>query len=419
MRRSEKIYFLKLDLTGEKYSVASILKLFFYPFKRGNMPIKELFQLDPNVIYLNHGSFGACPKPVFEIFQHWQRELERQPFDFLSRRATILMEEARSSLAVFLNVASENVVYFPNPTTAVNMVARNLDLQPGDEILTSNHEYGAMIRTFNYIADHTGVHFIQYPIELPLSSQDEFVERFWRRVNPRTKVIFLSHITSCTALIFPVKTICQKAREHGILTIIDGAHAPGQIPLDLTDIGADIYTGACHKWLCAPKGSAFLYASPQVQSWLDPLVVSWGYQSINPSNSRFIDYHEWQGTRDLSAFLSVPAAIRFQQDHHWDKVRAASHSLASQTRRRIQSQTGLVDICPDSSEWYSQMFSAPLPDDISVDQLMKWLYEKHHIEVLAPRWNEKNFIRVSVQGYNDPPQLDILITALGEALSSH
>jgi isopenicillin-N epimerase len=230
-------------------------------------------------------------------------------------------------------------------------------------------------------------------------------------------VIFLSHITSCTALIFPVKVICQKARERGILTIIDGAHAPGQIPLDLTDIGADLYTGACHKWLCAPKGSAFLYASPQVQSWLDPLVVSLGYQSENPSNSRFIDYHEWQGTRDLSAFLSVPAAIKFQHEHNWTDVRAACHSLASDTRRKIQAITGLPNICPDSSDWYSQMFSSPLPSAIDPDEMTNWLYEKHRIEVLAPRWNDQSFIRVSVQAYNDPTDLDLLLTALGEALS--
>ncbi|GAG01893.1 unnamed protein product, partial [marine sediment metagenome] len=263
------------------------------------------FLLDPKVIYLNHGSFGACPRPVFEEYQRWQRELERQPMVFLARRALDLMAEARGALADFLSCQKDEVVYFPNPTTAINMVARSLKLKPGDEILTTDHEYGAMDSTWRFIGNQTGAHYLRQPIPLPVTSAETFIETFWAGVTDHTRVIFVSHITSPTALRFPVEAICRRARQACILCIVDGAHAPGHIPLDLTDLGADLYTGACHKWLCAPKGSAFLYARREVQDLLQPLVVSWGWESEKPSDSRFIDHHQWQGTRDLSAFLSV------------------------------------------------------------------------------------------------------------------
>ena len=265
--------------------------------------IKDAFLLDPKITFLNHGSFGACPRPVFEAYQAWQYILERQPVAFLGRRAGEFLAEARRSLANYLNVAADDLVYFPNPTTAINMVARSLALEPGDEILTTDHEYGAMDRTWNYVCQRRGAHYIHQPIPLPVLDQDQFVEQFWSGVTGKTRVIFISHITSPTGLIFPVEAICARARQAGILCIVDGAHAPGQIPLDLKAIGADIYTGACHKWLLAPKGAAFLYATRESQQWLDPLVVSWGYESEYPSESQYIDYHEWQGTRDLSAYL--------------------------------------------------------------------------------------------------------------------
>ena len=267
--------------------------------------IKSLFLLDPEIHFLNHGSFGACPRPVFEVYQNWQRELERQPVEFLGRRAAELLAQARGGLADYLGVAANDLVYFPNPTTAGNMIMRSLlsvgarqagvALQPGDEILTSDHEYGALDRTWGYFCRQSGAVYTHRSVPLPVESPEAFVEHFWAGVSERTRVIYISHITSPTALIFPVREICRRARQAGILSIVDGAHAPGQIALNLLDVGADLYFGACHKWLMAPKGAAFLYARPEVQEWLDPLVVSWGYESEFPSSSQFIDYHEWQG----------------------------------------------------------------------------------------------------------------------------
>ncbi len=384
--------------------------------------LKEEFLLDPDVIFLNHGSFGACPRSVFEVYQGWQRELERQPVEFLGRRVASLMQAARASLAAFLGAEADEVVCFTNPTTAINMVARSLanfnrsPLAPGDEILASDHEYGAMDRTWNFICRHSGLRYVHQAIPLPVTTPQDFVETFWQGVNERTRGIFLSHITSPTALIFPVQEICRRARQAGILTIIDGAHAPGQIPLNLAELGADIYTGACHKWLMAPKGAAFLYARREVQSWLDPLVVSWGYDSNKPSQSQFIDYHEWQGTRDLSAFLTVPAAIAFQEGHHWEQVRSACQRLASATRRRIEALTGLPAICPDSPAWFRQMFTVRLPDQTDLEALKATLFSRYRIEVPEICWNGQNFLRVSFQGYNSPEDADALVAALAELL---
>lgn len=385
--------------------------------------IKELFLLDPQITFLNHGSFGACPRPVFEQYQAWQLELERQPVEFLGRRATILLAEARAKLADFLGVSYDEIVYFPNPTTAINMVARSLDLRPGDEILTTDHEYGAMDRTWRYICHKSGAKYIQHPIKLPVCDSSAFVDDFWGKVTPRTRAIFISHYTSPTALIFPVEQICHRARQAGIISIVDGAHVPGHLTLNLTRLEADIYTGACHKWLMAPKGSAFLYASRTVQPWLMPLVVSWGYESENPSHSQFIDYHEWQGTRDLAAFLSVPAAIKFHFDYDWESVRRQSHDLAVKTYQQIKHLTGLEPISPERDStsdnphlWFNQMFSARLPKDVDPLLLKLRLHDQYHIEVPVITWGDQIFIRVSIQGYNDSLDTDRLLSALGNLL---
>jgi isopenicillin-N epimerase len=378
--------------------------------------LRELFLLDPEISFLNHGSFGACPIPVFETYQAWQRQLEKQPVEFLGRRIQELLAEARARLGEFLGAAADDLVYFTNPTSAINMVARNLRLQPGDEILTSDHEYGAMDRTWNFICRHHGASYVHQPVCLPLESSQQFIENFWRGVNAHTRVIFLSHITSPTALIFPVTEICRRARQTGILTVIDGAHAPGQIDLNLAELDPDLYTGACHKWLMAPKGSAFLFANQRVQHLLDPLVVSWGYESERPGRSRYIDYHEWQGTRDPAAFLSVPAAIKFQADHDWAEVRKRCHDLSADTRRQIERLTGLGSVCPDSPEWFAQMFTARLPQGIDPDAVKERLYERYRIEVPIIVWNNQNLIRVSFQGYNSAEDGQSLVNALGELL---
>ncbi|MBI5651771.1 MAG: aminotransferase class V-fold PLP-dependent enzyme, partial [Chloroflexi bacterium] len=322
---------------------------------------KDLFLLDPDVVFLNHGSFGATLRPVFEKYQWWQRELERQPVEFLGRRFNDLMYKARAGLAAYLQTVADNLVYVPNATTGLNVVARSLYLNPGDEILTTNHEYGALDRTWRFVCNKTGAIYTRVPIPVPVTTAQDFIERFWDGVTPRTRVIFLSHITSPTALIFPIKEICRRARNAGIISIIDGAHALGQIALNLEELGADFYSSNLHKWMCCPKGSAFLYVRPEMQNLVEPLVVSWGYASEKPSPSRFIDEQEWTGTRDIAAYLATPEAISFYKNHHWDQVRAQCHMLAQYTREQIAALGNLTPLSPDSMEWYMQMVTMPLP----------------------------------------------------------
>lgn len=379
------------------------------------MPVslKQHFLLDPAVAFLNHGSFGACPRPVFEEYQRWQLELERQPVEFLGRRFNNLMRGAREKLAAYLRTAADNIVYVPNATVGINSVARSVRSRPGHEILTTDHEYGAIDRTWPFVCEKTGAVLKAATIPLPLPDAETFVEALWAHVTSRTRVLALSHLTSPTALIFPIQEICQRARAAGIITVIDGAHAVGQLPLALDDLGADFYTSNCHKWLMAPKGSAFLYARPEVQHWVEPLVVSWGWRSDTPGPSRFVDEQEWTGTRDIAAYLATPAAIEFMAQNDWDTVRAECHALAVDTRRRLLALTGLPPLSDERG--FAQMFAAPLPA-CDVAALKTRLYDDYRVEAPLVRWNDRAFIRVSVQGYVTQSDVDHLLTALTELL---
>ena len=381
--------------------------------------LRSLFLLDPTVTFLNHGSFGATPKPVFEAYQRYQLELEREPVDFLGRRANDLLGGARKTLGEFLGTSADNLTFVTNATTGMNIVARSLELSPGDEVLSTDHEYGAVDRTWHFLAKKQGFTYINQPIQAPVTTQEAWIEQFWRGVTPRTKVITFSHITSPTALIFPVKQVCRLARENGILTIIDGAHAPGQIDLALDDLSVDFYTGNLHKWLCAQKGAAFLFAHPGVQHLIQPLVVSWGYESSSPGSSTFIDYTQWTGTRDLSAFLAVVDAIRFQQSNDWQSVRADCHALAEWARHRISSLGGLPPLSPASSVWFAQMVCAPLPQAVNIPDLARFLWDEKRIEIPLIEWNGRKLVRISIQGYNSQEDIDCLGSALDEYYKTH
>jgi isopenicillin-N epimerase len=375
--------------------------------------LKDHFLLDPDIVFLNHGSYGASPKPVFEAYQNWQLRLERQPVLFLGRELPAPMRESRAVLGVYLNADPDDLVYIPNATHGINIVARSLELKPGDEILTTDHEYGACDYTWDFMCRKTGARYIHQPISLPVHAREEIVERFWEGVTPRTKVIYLSHITSSTALRLPVENICRRAREHGILTVIDAAHAPGQIAVDLQALGADIVFGNCHKWMLAPKGSAFLYARREIQELVQPLVVSWGTHPTPDiaTGSRFIDILQWTGTKDPTAALAVPTAIQFMQDHDWEEVRRQCHALLRQGIERICDLTGRPPLYPLDSDFYSQMGIAPLPPSDLV-ALKSRLYDEFKIEVPLIEWQDQYFVRISIQGYNAQSDVDALVDAL-------
>jgi isopenicillin-N epimerase len=352
---------------------------------------------------------------VFEAYQAWQLELERQPVEFLGRRFEDLMRVARQALAVFVGADADALVYVPNATTGLNIVARSLSLREGDEVLATDHEYGALDRTWRFICAKRGARYIRQPVPLPIESAEHVVEAIWSGVTPRTRVLFVSHITSPTAIIFPVAELIRRAREAGIITIVDGAHAPGQISLDLKALGTDFYSGNCHKWMCAPKGSAFLYSRPEVQHLVEPLVVSWGWEAEKPGPSRFIDAQEWQGTRDVAAYLSVPTAIQFMAEHNWLRVRQECHELVRYARERVSELTGLSPITPDSPEWFAQMAALPIPL-CDLDTLKCKLYDELAIEIPTVEWNGRHFVRISIPGYTTQADVDALVNALAVLL---
>jgi isopenicillin-N epimerase len=379
---------------------------------------KDQFQLVPDVIFLNHGSFGATPKPVMKAYQNWQVRLENQPVQFLGREINELLSEARKVLGSYINAPADDLVFIPNATFGANIIARSLHLTHGDAVLSTNHEYGACDYAWEFACQKTGSNYIRQPIPLPVHDEEEIVEQFLKGITQSTKVMYLSHITSPTALRLPVKQICQRAKEKGIFTVIDAAHSPGQIPVDLQDLGADVVFGNCHKWMLSPKGAGFLFVRREIQHMIEPLIVSWGYHATDEiaTGSQFIDYLQWTGTHDPSAYLSVSAAIQFMQENDWDKVQQECHGLLRNTIERICELVEMESLYPLDSDFYAQMGIAPLPNS-DLGLLKRRLYDEYKVEAPLIQWENRQFIRVSVQGYNTEEDIDILVSALEVLLS--
>lgn len=381
--------------------------------------MRDHFMLNPEIVFLNHGSFGATPRAVFDVYQEWQRRLEWQPVQFLGSDIGAYLATARDALGQYLNCSGDDLVYVPNATFGINVVARSFCLGPGDEVLSTDHEYGACERAWLFMSRERGFDYVRQPIPLPLPTTEEFVDRLWEGVNPRTKVIFLSHITSPTAVRFPIEAVCARAREAGILTVIDGAHATGQIALDLTAVGADFYAGNGHKWLCAPKGSGFLYARPEVQHLIEPLIVGWGWGEDRALTfgSDFLDYLQYPGTKDYAAYLATPAAIAFQAEHDWPAVRGSCQELVRHAIGRIDTLTGRPSSYTNQTgSWCAQMAIAELPPIADLAAFKRQLYEEYRVEIPCVQWGERQFIRISIQGYNTEADVDALLAALGALL---
>ncbi|MBD3624936.1 MAG: aminotransferase class V-fold PLP-dependent enzyme, partial [Rhodobacteraceae bacterium] len=374
------------------------------------------------MVFLNHGSFGACPKPIFSRYQAWQLRLERQPVAFLDpdRGYAAWMADTRAALAALTGAQPDDIAGFANATSALNAVIRSLPLHPGDEILTTDHEYAALEKTWAFVTARTGARVVVAEVPRPLDDAETFTAALTARMTDRTRVLFLSHITSPTALRFPIEKAVAEAKARGIWTVIDGAHTPGHIPLDLEALGADFYAGNCHKWLLTPKGAGFLHARPEHQAMLNPLVISHGWLPDRTApgpfgGTAFIDAMEFQGTRDPSAWRSVPEAIAFREDHDWPAIAASCSALAQQTADRLVARTGLAPLSsPDFRA--PQMVSMPVP---SCDPmwLKNQLYDRYRIEIPVMNWKEHTIVRLSVQCSNTPNAIEILLDALAEVLS--
>ena len=379
--------------------------------------MKDQFVLDPHLVFLNHGSFGACPRVVLDAQWQWQLEMERNPVAFLGRRSADLLKQSRQRLAAFLGAQTQDVSFVTNATTGVNLVAQSLVLRPGDEVLATTHEYGACDVTWERVCAAQGAHYRRVDIPLPLDAQS-VADRLLAAITPRTRLLFLSHITSTTALIFPVEDVCARARELGVKTLVDGAHAPAHIPLHLDALGADFYTGNCHKWMCAPKGSAFLHARSEHHADLHATVISWGYAAETSGHTGFDAYTgstlmerrlQWQGTRDLSAWLSVPAALDFWHQHLGPRSARESHERAVSLMHQWCQGAGLSPIGQDDD--FGQMVPLPVRHG-NATRLRQQLSDDWGIEVPVTQYGDQTFVRVSVQPYNSEADLARLLAAL-------
>lgn len=373
--------------------------------------LKSLFLLDPTITYLNFGSFGACPKPIFEDYIQWQYLLEKEPVQFIANDSLLYLQNSREALAKYIHCNADDIVLVTNPSYAVNTIVKSLNLNSGDEILTTNLEYGACDKTWNYYCRKLGAIYRRHIVNLPIEDTSNFIHHFFKEVNNKTKMIFISHITSSTGIIFPIKEICIEAKKRGILTFIDGAHAPGHIQLNLTELGADFYTGACHKWMMTPKGCAFMFVRKELQSKIDPLVVSWGFESDYPSHSPFLDSHQMNGTRDFSAMLTIPKALEFMNEYNWNEVRKTCNTMVIKNAPKFFELLGSIPIAPLNENFIGQMCSIKISIENPIE-FQRLLYTKYKIEVPIMQQENNYFIRYSINAFNSQSDLDYLYDTL-------
>ncbi len=372
---------------------------------------RSQWDLAPGVSYLNHGSFGPPPRPIQAARRIWQEQLDAQPMDFFVRQFEPAWFEARRRLAGLIGADECNLVFVENATAAMNVLANSLTLRSGDEVLLTDHEYGAVQRIWRRVIEQTaGASLSVVKLPLPIESAEQVVAAIFAAATSRTRVLVVSHITSPTAVTLPVEPIVAEAKRRGILVCIDGPHAIAQLPLELERLGCDFYCASCHKWLCAPFGSGFLYVAPQHHASIRTVQLSWGRLPPGPLDV-WSDEFLWVGTRDPSAYFAVPAAIDFLDQVGWDRFRRHTHALARYARQQLVELTGLTPIVPDSPDWYGCMAHAPLPPgDARV--LQQQLWTEYGIEVPIISWGDGRGIRVSCHLYNTCQEIDRLVDAV-------
>ncbi|HZM02146.1 MAG TPA: aminotransferase class V-fold PLP-dependent enzyme [Candidatus Saccharimonadales bacterium] len=388
----------------------------------------ELWPLDPKIVFLNHGSFGSCPRAVLEFQQRLRDRLERQPVQFLVRDLEPLLDEARGALAQFLGAKAENLVFVPSATSGVNTIVRSLAFAPGDELLVTDHEYNACRNVLEYVAEQTGAKVVVAPIAFPTESGDQIVGAILDKVTTRTRLALIDHVTSPTALVLPVARIVAELAARGVDVLVDGAHAPGMAPVDLQALGAAYYTGNCHKWLCAPKASGFLHVRADRQELIHPLSISHGFNSQRTDRSRFLIEFGWTGTSDPSACLAVPETLRYMGGllpGGWAEIMARNRQLTLEGRKIICQSLGVAPACPE--EFIGSMASIIMPDSRAkgppaappfLDPLQETLLAGHGIEVPVNPWPKfpGRLLRISAQLYNSAAQYQLLADALPRAI---
>lgn len=384
----------------------------------------SLWPLDPEITYLNHGAFGSCPRAVLRFQQEVRDRVERRPIQFLVHELEPLLDQARGELARFVGAEVDDLVFVANATTGINTVLHSLRFQPGDELLVTDHEYNATRNALNYAAERSGARVVVASVPFPLTGPEEVVRAVMEKVSPRTRLVVLDHITSQTGLIFPLEPLIQELNARGVETLIDGAHAPGMVPLDLAHLGATYYTGNCHKWLCAPKSAGFLYVRRDRQEAIRPLVISHGANSPRTDRSRFLIEFAWVGTGDPSAFLAVPEAIRYLGSlvpGGWPEIMRRNHALVVAGRELLCRRLGIAPPCPE--RMLGSLAALPIADaaldaerrpPLFLDSLQEQFLSEHAIEAPVMLWPAppKRLLRISAQLYNSLPQYEQLAAAL-------
>jgi isopenicillin-N epimerase len=386
------------------------------------------WDLDPSIVFLNHGSFGACPRVVLAHQQELRAEMEAEPVRFIHREAEAQLDEARAALARFVGCASDDLAFVPNATTGVNTVLRSLALAPGDELLVTDHEYNACRNALDFVAARARATIVVAPIPFPLTSPQQVVDAVLARATKHTKLLLIDHVTSPTGLVLPVAPIVAALRERGIDTLVDGAHAPGMVPLALDALGAAYYTGNCHKWLCTPKGSALLHVRRDRQATIRPLAISHGANSQRTDRTRFRLEFDFTGTDDPTPYLCVPAALRFLDGLLPGGIAALqlrNRELALRARERLCRALGTAPPAPASmiGSLASVMLHAtakPAVPPHGLDPLQAALYERHRVEVPVMCWPQPalRLLRVSPQAYNSDAQYEYLATAVASEIGA-
>ena len=384
----------------------------------------RLWWLDPKIDFLNHGSFGACPKHVLKYQTEMRQRLEREPVTFMVRELEPLLDEARGALARFVGAKADNLVFVRNATSGVNAVLRSLRFERGDEILVTDHEYNACRNVVDFVAERSGAKVVVAPIPFPLANEDEIVRPIVDRVTARTKIALVDHITSQTAIVMPLQRIVKELEGRNVAVLVDAAHAPGMVPLNLSKLGASYYTGNCHKWICAPKGAALLHVREDRQQEIRPTVISHGANSPRKDRSRFQIEFGWAGTWDPTAMLSVPIALEYMGslvEGGWPAIMRRNRALTLAARAVLCEALQIAPPCPESM--IGSIASMPVADSKSMkppktplylDALQEFLFAKWKIEVPIIPWPAppKRLLRISAQLYNSLPQYERLAEAL-------
>lgn len=368
------------------------------------------WSIRPDTLYLNHGSFGPPPGPVRYARRKWIDALDEQPMDFYLRSIEPALQKAREATASFCGTSWENLVFVENATFGMNVVADHFPLQPGDEILLNNHEYGAVQRIWQRACLRSGATLKVVDLPAKIESPEQVVQAVMSGVSPQTRLVVVSHITSPTALIMPVAEICRELRERGVASCVDGPHAPAQIDLQIDALGCDFYTASCHKWLCGNLGSGFLTVAPHWHEVIEPQIKSWG-RLLPAMPEYWFDEFTWSGTRDPSCYLTVPTAIEFMESVGLDQFRQRSYWLADQARQRLMAEFGGQTLADPGQGWYGCMAHVSLPAG-DWTELQQQLWQSHRIEVPIIHFEDEWFVRVSCHLYNNQVQLETLVKAL-------